>query len=64
MTRFGSFWPITATISMVTAVIVVAVIEAPVVGSLITAASWAMNARILVEAHFDLFGVGVLIGGC
>ena len=23
-----------------------------------------MSARILVEAHFGLFGVGILIGGC
>ena len=31
-----------------------------VVGSLIA----TMSARVLVEANFDLFGVGLLIGGC
>ena len=49
---------------MVTAIIIVAVIVALVVGSLVAAASWAMSARILVEAHFGLFSVGILIGGC
>ena len=33
------------------------------VGALIAAASWAVIARILVEANFDLFSVGVLIDG-
>ena len=39
LTRFGPFWPITATVSMVTAVIIAAVAVAPVVGLLIAAAS-------------------------
>ena len=41
---------------MVTAVIIAVITMAPVVGSLVVVASWAMNARILVEAHFGLFG--------
>ena len=40
LTRFGSFWPITATIPMVTAVVVAAVAVASVIGSLVAAASW------------------------
>ena len=64
LTRFGSFWPIMATVLMVTTVLVVAIVVALGVGSLIAAVSWAMSARILVEAHFGLFGVDVLIGGC
>ena len=63
MTRLGAFWPITATVPMVTVVIVAAVAVALVIGSHVATASWAMSARILVEAYFDLFGVGVLIGG-
>ena len=48
---------------MVTAVVVAAVAMASVVGSLIAAVSWAMSARIFVEAYFSLFGIGILIGG-
>ena len=48
---------------MVTTVVVVAVAVASVVGSLIAAVSWALSARILVEAYFGLFDVGILIGG-
>ena len=59
LTRFGPFWPIMATVPMVTAVIVVSV-----VGSLVTVASWAMSARILVEVHLGFLGVDVLVGGC
>ena len=64
LTRFGSFWPITTTVPMVTAVMVVVVAVASVIGSLVATVSWAMSARILVEAHFGLFGVDVLIGSC
>ena len=35
MTRLGTFWPITATVPMVTAVVVAAVAVAPVVGAII-----------------------------
>ena len=63
LTRFGPFWPITATVPMVTTVVVAAVAMASIVASLIAATSWVMSARILVESHFGLFGVGVLIGG-
>ena len=63
LTRFGSFWPITATVPMVTAVIIAAVTVAPVIGAIIAAASWAMSARILVEAHLGFLGIGVLVGG-
>ena len=48
---------------MVTAVIVAVVAMVPVVGSLIAVASWAVSARVLVEAYFGLFGIGILIGG-
>ena len=46
-------------ITMVTAIVVAMVAMAPIV----EAVSWAMSARILVEAHFGFFGVGVLVGG-
>ena len=49
LARLGSFWPITAAVTMVTAVVV--------------AACWAMSACILVEAHLSFLGVGVLVGG-
>ena len=64
LTSFRPFRPITATILMVVAIILAAVIVVSFVGALITAASWAVSARILVEANFGLFSVGVLIGGC
>ena len=48
---------------MVTAVVIAAVAVALVVGSFVITASWVMNACMLVEAYFSLFGVGVLIGG-
>ena len=59
MTRLGSFWPITATVPMVTTVIVAVV----VVASVVVAAGWAMSARILIEAHLGFLGVDVLVGG-
>ena len=61
LTRFGPFWPITATVPMVTAVVIVAV-AALVIETIIIAVSWAMSACILMEAHFGFFGVGVLVG--
>ena len=64
MFGFGSFWPITTTVLMVIAIIIVVVTVAPVIWSLVIAVSWAMSARIFVEAHFGLFGVGILIDGC
>ena len=64
LTRFGPFWPITATVPMVTMIVVAAVTVASVVGSIVAMASWAMSPRILVKAYFSLFSVGVLIGGC
>ena len=60
-TRSRSFWPIMATILMVTAVVAAVVAVVPVVGVIVAAASWAMSARILVETHFSFFGVGVLV---
>ena len=63
LTRLGSFGPITAIVMMVTVVVVAAVVVAPVVGAVVVAVGWAMSARILVEAHFGFFGVGVLVGG-
>ena len=64
LTSFGPFRPITATIMMVVAVVVAAVTVASFVGALVAAVSWAVSARILVEANFGLFSVGVLIDGC
>ena len=52
-----------AAISMVTAIIVAAVAVAPVVGMIVAAASWAMSACILVEAHLNFLGNDVLVGG-
>ena len=63
LTRLGSFWPITAAVPMVTAIIVVAIIVASIVGVVIIAASWAMSACILVEAHLGFLYIGVLVGG-
>ena len=63
LTRFGSFWPITATVPMVTAVVVAVVAMAPDFEAIIATASWALSAYILVEAYFGLFGIGVLIDG-
>ena len=48
---------------MVTTVIVEAVAMALVIGSHVAMMSWAMSARVPVEAYFGLFGVDVLIGG-
>jgi len=39
LTRLGSFWPITATVSMMTAVVVAAVAVAAVVGAIIATVS-------------------------
>ena len=63
MTRVRSFWSITTAVMMVTAVIVAAVAVASIVRSIVTTASWAMSARILIEAHFGFFNFGVLVGG-
>ena len=63
MTRFGPFWPVTATVTMVIAVVVAVVAMASVVGSLVIVASLAMSACILIKAYFALFGIGVLIDG-
>ena len=63
MTRLGAFWPITATVPMMIVVFIVVVIVAPVIGAIIAAASWAMSARILVEAHLGFLGVDALVGG-
>jgi len=48
---------------MVAAVVVAAVTVASVIEALIAVASWAVSARVLVEAYFGLFGIGILIGG-
>ena len=63
LTRLGSFWSIMAAVPMVTAVIKAEITVVPVVGAIVTAVSWAMSARILVEAYFGLFCISVLIGG-
>ena len=34
------------------------------VAALIAMAGWSVSARILIEANFSLFSVGILIGGC
>ena len=47
---------------MVATVVVAAVTMASFIGALIAAASWAVIARILVEANFNFFIIGVLIG--
>lgn len=52
-----------ATIMMVVAVIVAAVTVASFIGALVAAAIWAVSACNLIEANFDLFSVGILIGG-
>ena len=62
LTKFGPFWPITAAIPMVTAVVIAAVAVASVVGAVVAATSWAMSARILIEAHLGFLGFSILIG--
>ena len=52
-----------ATVLMVATVVVVAVTVASFLRALVATASWAVIARILVEANFCLFSVRVLIGG-
>ena len=52
LTRLGALWPITATVPMVTTVIIAAVAVAPIFGVIVATASWAMSTCILVEAHF------------
>ena len=64
LTKFRPFWPIIATILMVATVVVAVVTAASFVGAVVAVASWAVIARILVEANFGLFSVGILIGGC
>jgi hypothetical protein len=63
LTRLGSFWPITAAVTMVTTVIVMVVVVALVVGADIIAACWAMSAHILIEAHLGFLSISVLVGG-
>ena len=63
LTRLGSFWPITAAVTMVTAVVVAVVVVASVIGAVVVAACWAMSACIHVEAHLGFLSVGVLVGG-
>ena len=63
LTSLGSFWPITATVTMVTAIVMAAVVVASVVGVVVVAACWMMSARILIEAHLSFLGVDVLVGG-
>ena len=48
---------------MVATVVIAAVTMASFVRVLVTAVSWAVSARILIEANFGLFSVGTLIGG-
>ena len=63
LTSFGPFRLITTTVMMVVVVVIAAVTVASFVGAIIAAVSWAVSARILVEANFGLFSVGVLISG-
>ena len=63
MSRSRPFQPITGVVLMVAAVVVAAVIVASVIGVLIAMVSWAMSARLVVEANFSLFSVSVLVGG-
>ena len=48
---------------MVITVVVAAVTVASLIGALVAASSWAMSARVLIEAYFSFFDVGVLVGG-
>ena len=64
MARLGSFWPIMAAVTIVTAVVVATVVEASVVRAVVVAACWAMSTRILIEVHLGFLDVGVLVGGC
>ena len=51
-----------ATVLMVAVVVIAAVTMASFIGAIVAAASWAVSARILVEA-FGLFTINVLISG-
>ena len=59
LTSLGSFWPIMATVTMVTAVVV-----AVLVGAVVVATCWAISACILIEAHLGFLSIGVLVCGC
>ena len=63
LASFRPFWPIAATVLMVAMVIIAAVTVALFIEVLVAAASWAMGARILIEVNFDVFSIGILIGG-
>ena len=62
LTSSRPFRPISAIVMMVATVVVAVVTMESFVEALIAAASWAVGARILIEANFDLFSVDVLIG--
>jgi len=63
LTSSRPFRPITATVMVVAMVIIAAVTVALFIEVLVAAASWAMGARILIEVNFDVFSIGILIGG-
>ena len=52
-----------AAVPMMTAVVIAAIAVALVVGAIVASTSWAMSARILVEAHLGFLDVSILVGG-
>ena len=63
MIGLGSFWPITATVLVETAVVIAAVVVASVVGAVVVAVRWAICARVFVESHLCFLHVSVLVSG-
>ena len=69
LTWLGSFWPITATVSVKAAVVVAAIVVAAnvvlsVVIVVVVAAKRAISARIFIKTYLRFLSVGVLVGGC
>ena len=64
LARLGPFLPILTAIIRITTVVETAVAVASVGGAVVILACWSLDARILIEAHLGLLGIGVLVGGC
>jgi hypothetical protein len=64
LARLGPFLPISTAVIRITMVNKMAVVVALVGRVVIIPMCWSLGARILIEAHLDLHGIGVLVSGC
>ena len=64
MARLGPFLLISTAVIRITMVIEMAVAMASVGGVVVIPACWSLGARILIEAHLSLLGIGILVGCC